>query len=307
MSAPGGRIIVVGDVVTDLVAVLSEPLSAGSDSRAEIAISGGGQAANTAAWLAAEGAAVTLVATVGDDATGSARLAELTATGVQLAVRRCADPTGTVVVLTYHGERTMVAARGANLRLTAADVDAALAAAPDARHLHLSGYPLLDVESRDAGLHALASARTRGLTTSVDAASGQPLRRAGPSAFREWTADVDLLLANAEEAAILAGQADPRDQARALTTTARRVVVKRGSAGAVWAERGGLLLDRPPVPAQAVDPTGAGDAFAAGLLASWVSGAAASAALRRAAELGAVAVATVGARPPAGPVRARRR
>ncbi|HEX2771045.1 MAG TPA: PfkB family carbohydrate kinase [Micromonosporaceae bacterium] len=302
-----GRIVVVGDVVTDVLAVLSEPLSAGSDTRAGIGMTGGGQAANTAAWLAAEGAAVTLVAAVGDDAAGTARLAELDAAGVHLAVRRCAGPTGTVIVLAHQSDRTMVADRAANLQLSAADVDAALDGAPAARHLHLSGYTLLDAESRAAGQHALASARARGLTTSVDASSAHPLRRAGATSFLDWIAEVDLLLANDDEATVLAGGTDPGEQARVLTATAQHVVVKRGAAGAVWADRQGRLLAEPAHPVQRVDPTGAGDAFAAGLLAGWLSGAGATAALRRATALGARAVGTVGARPPTGPVTARRR
>jgi sugar/nucleoside kinase (ribokinase family) len=311
VTGSAGRIIVVGDVVTDVLAVLSEPLSPGSDSRAGIGMTGGGQAANTAAWLAAEGVPVTLVAAVGDDPAGTARLAELDAAGVRLAVRRCAGPTGTVIVLANQGDRTMVADRAANLQLSAADVDAALDGTPAARHLHLSGYTLLDAESRAAGRHALRAGRARGLTTSVDASSAQPLRRAGAAAFLAWIADVDLLLANDDEATALAGGTDPGERARALTATAHHVVVKRGAAGALWADRQGGFLAEPAHPVQRVDPTGAGDAFAAGLLAGWVSGADPTAALRRGAALGARAVATVGGRPvggqPTGPATARRR
>ncbi len=199
-----------------MLAVLSGPLATGSDTAAGIRFSGGGQAANTAAWLAGQGAAVTLVAAVGDDETGRERVAELTRIGVDCAVERHEGyPTGTVIVLTHDGERTMVSQRGANLRLTAAHVDAALAAAPDAGHLHLSAYTLLDVGSRGAGLRALATARARGLTVSVDAASAAPLRRVG-GAFLTWVRDVDLLLVNTDEATVLAGGLDPAAQARAL-------------------------------------------------------------------------------------------
>jgi ribokinase len=302
-----GRVVVVGDVVTDVLAVLSEPLANGSDSRARIHTTGGGQAANTAAWLAAEGIAVTLVAAVGDDPAGTARLAELEAAGVQLAVRRCAAPTGTVIVLAHQGDRTMVSDRAANLQLSAADVEAALGAAPDARHLHLSGYTLLDAESRAAGRHALRSAHGQGLTTSVDASSAQPLRHAGAASFLSWIAGVDLLLANDDEATVLAGDTDPGEQARALTATAHHVVVKRGAAGAIWADHRGGLRTEHAHPVERMDATGAGDAFAAGLLAAWLGGDDAAAALRRAATLGARAVATVGGRPPTGPVTAPRR
>ncbi|MBO4206667.1 ribokinase [Micromonospora echinofusca] len=291
--------VVVGDVVTDVVAVLACAPATGSDTPARISFTGGGQAANTAAWLAHQRVPVTLVGAVGTDDTGRARVAELTGLGVDCAVTRHPDaPTGTVIVLAAAGERTMVTERGANLRLSAADVDAALAGAPDARHLHLSAYPLLDAASRGAGLRALAAARERGLTTSVDAASAVPLRRVGAAAFLGWVRDVDLLLANADEASVLADGADPVAQARALARVAHRVVVKRGGAGAVWADRAGTVVKVAARPVEVVDVTGAGDAFAAGLLAAWAGGAAPAVALERAGDLGAVAVATVGARPP---------
>ena len=316
----------VGDLVTDVLVVHDEPFAVGSDTTASITVADGGQAANTAAWLAYTGCAVTLVAAVGDDPAGRDRVAELTALGVRCAVRRHAGAvTGSVVVLASQWERTMFSDRGAGLLLDPADVSREVARA-DAGHLHLSGYPLLDAASRPAGLAALAAARHRGLTISVDAASAAPLRRAGP-AFREWVRGVDVLLCNADEAAVLAGSGEPTEQARALTATARNVVIKRGSAGALWCDAGGRVVQsgaadpvRHPGETGAVrsfgrgpasvteptgagdafvtEPTGAGDAFAAGLLAAWCAGADPAAALSAGAALGAAAVSRVGARPP---------
>jgi sugar/nucleoside kinase (ribokinase family) len=290
-------IVVVGDLVTDVVAALDGTPAAGTDTGARIRFAGGGQGANTAAWLAARGTPVTLVAAVGDDEPGRIRVAELTAAGVDCAVRaHPGAPTGTVIVLTHAGERTMINDRGAGLLLSPADVDAALAGAPGARHVHVSGYPLLDPASRGAGLRALAAARGRGLTTSVDAASAGPLRRVG-DAFLDWVRGVDLVLANSDEATVLAGDTDPVAQARRLATVAVRAVVKRGPAGAVWAGPEGVF-EAPGRPAAAVvDPTGAGDAFAAGLLAAWVGGAPPAQALERAVALGTEAITLLGARP----------
>ncbi|MEW1589252.1 PfkB family carbohydrate kinase [Micromonospora vinacea] len=299
MTRPA-RMVVVGDVITDVVAVLSGPLAAGSDTGAEISLGGGGQAANTAAWVAAQRVDVTLVGAVGDDAAGRDRVAELDRAGVDCAIERVEGaPTGTVIVLAADDERTMVSQRGANLRLSAAHVERALAAAPDAGHLHLSAYTLLDAESRGAGLRALAAARERGLTISVDAASAAPLRRVGAAAFLSWVRDIDLLLVNADEATVLAGGLDPAAQGRALSATARRVVVKRGAAGAVWVDRTTPVCVAPARRVAVVDVTGAGDAFAAGLLTAWLGGATPTAALSRATDLGALAVSTAGARPQA--------
>ncbi|SCL33130.1 Sugar or nucleoside kinase, ribokinase family [Micromonospora pallida] len=293
------RVVVVGDVVTDVVAVVAGPLAIGSDTPAEIRVTGGGQAANTAAWLAELGVPVTLVGAVGDDEAGRARVAELTRAGIDCAVVAYGDrPTGSVVVLASGVERTMLTERGANERLTGAQVRSALAGASDARHLHLSAYPLLDAVSRDAGLAALAAAREGGLTTSVDAASAAPLRQVGAAAFLDWVRGVDLLLVNADEAEVLAGGTDPAERARTLTATARYVVVKCGSAGSVWAGPDGTVTTAPAQRVAVVDVTGAGDAFAAGLIAGWLAGATPAAALARAGGLGARAVAGVGARPP---------
>jgi sugar/nucleoside kinase (ribokinase family) len=296
------RVLVAGDIVTDVLAVHSAPMAIGSDTRARITLTGGGAAANTATWLAGEGVAVDFVAVAGADAAGADRLAELVAAGVSCAaVRRTPDAaTGTIIVLAYADERTMISDRAASALLTADDIDAALDSAPDATHLHLSGYILLDPISRPAGVRALARAALAGLTSSVDAASAAPLRAVGGAAFLELVRDIDLLLANADEACALLDTA-PTDGAdalaRRLSASVRHAVVKSGAAGAVWAHGGELLASAPAEPAEVVDPTGAGDAFAAGLLASWLRGGEPGGALRAGARLGAAAVSRVGARP----------
>ncbi|GIE80365.1 ribokinase [Actinoplanes philippinensis] len=294
-------ILVVGDLVTDVLVEHAGEIRTGSDTDAAIRVAGGGQAANTAAWLASTGRAVTLIAAVGDDRAGRDRVAELTAAGVRCAVQVLPGvATGSVVVLTGAAERTMITDRGASLRLAADHVTAVIAAAPAGSHLHLSAYPLLHVGSRPAGLAALTAASRSGLTVSVDAASAGPLRDAGAGRFLDWVRDTDLLLCNADEADVLAGPGSAAEQAGRLTAHVRNAVVKQGAGGAVWAGSGGVWpIVVSPVPVK--DPTGAGDAFAAGLIAAWRAGAGPSDALRAGAALGARAVSRIGARPaPAG-------
>jgi sugar/nucleoside kinase (ribokinase family) len=290
-------VIVVGDLVTDVLVAHSGPIEIGSDTAAAISVGGGGQAANTAAWLARTGRRVTLVAAVGDDAAGRERVAELTSAGVRCAVRAHAGaPTGSVVVLAGPHERTMVTDRGASLLLDPDDVVAAIKEA-GAGHLHLSGYPLLHEGSRRAGLAALAAASELGLTTSVDAASAAPLRAVGAQAFLAFVRGTDLLLCNADEAEVLAGAGTAAEQAARLTKHAANVVVKQGAAGACWAARDGRIWHGAAPRVHVKDPTGAGDAFAAGLLDAWFSDAGPQAALEAGAALGAEAVAQIGARP----------
>ncbi|HEX6873982.1 MAG TPA: PfkB family carbohydrate kinase [Micromonosporaceae bacterium] len=294
------RLVVVGDLVTDVLAIHDGPIAVGSDTPARIRLTGGGSAANTAAWLAWAGAEVDLVAVIGTDRTGTHRLAELTAAGVGCGyVRRSPDAaTGTVIVLAQVSERTMVTDRGANLLLEPSDVDTAIAAAAaQPTHLHLSGYTLLADQSRPAGQHALTEAARRGLTTSVDAASAAPLRAVGAAAFLDWVRGTDLLLANVDEARMLVpDRTDPAECAEALAAVARHAVVKLGPGGAVWAGPAGVVA-APAQPAAAVDPTGAGDAFAAGVLTTWLAGGDPASALRAGVRFGARAVATAGGRP----------
>jgi len=78
------------------------------------------------------------------------------------------------------------------------------------------------------------------------------------------------VLPNADEARLLTGCADPADAARALAGRHPVAVVSLGADGALWCA-GDVLVHRGAHPAEVVDTTGAGDAFAAGLLAAWVA------------------------------------
>ena len=288
MSAP---VLVVGDLMVDVVAAVDEPITYGSDADAHVRFSGGGGGANVAAWLATGGADVTLVSRVGEDLAGRGAVDELRALGVD--VRPAIDrerPTGTcVVVVTPDGERTMLPDRGANDALGSGDVGDALLV--PGGHLHLSGYVLLHEGSRPAGLDVLARARRAGMTVSVDPASAAPLRSC--PAFLEWVQGVDTLLPNRDELAVLSGTDDTDAGARALAAVVGEVVVKLGGEGAAWTD--GASVERvPALDVPATDTTGAGDAFAAGLLAARLAGAGPADALRAGCRLAAQAVGKAG-------------
>jgi ribokinase len=254
-------------VATDVVAVLAGDPAPGSDRPASIRSRGGGAGANVAVHLAQLGGHVTLAGCIGDDAAGHGLVAELSAAGVRLALRTVPGAaTGTIVSLVEpDGQRSMLADRGANLALLPADVPA-----PAPRgHLHLSGYTLLDPGPRTAGLAALAAAAAAGCTVSVDPASTGPLTHYGPDRWLADTAVATVLLPNADEARLLTGCSEVADAARALARRHEVVAVSLGPEGALWAS-GDVLVHRPAHPTTVVDTTGAGDAFAAGLLSAWL-------------------------------------
>jgi ribokinase len=286
-------VVVVGDVNTDVVVVLAGQPAPGSDRPATIRTRGGGAGANVAVHLSRGGVDVTLAGCIGDDPAGAGLVAELTAAGVRPILRTVAGAaTGAVVSLVEpDGQRSMLADRGANLALRPEDVPTP----PSGGHLHLSGYTLLAPGPRPAGLAALAAARAAGCTVSVDPASTGPLTAYGVDRWLADTAGATVLLPNADEARLLTGCADPSDAARLLAARHDVVAVSMGADGALWAS-GGTVLHRPAHRAAVVDTTGAGDAFTAGLLATWLRGGDPAAALDEGLALAAEVVARPGAR-----------
>ena len=292
------RVVVVGDAGLDVVARYADPLTPGGDTRAAVSVEPGGAGANTAAWLAALGADPLLVARVGDDPAGQQVADGLAAAGVECAftVDRAAPTCCVVVLVDRHGQRTMLADRGANGRFSPADLpDLVAAARAGARHLHLSGYLLLDASSRPAAVAALAGAAAAGLTTSIDPQAARLIT--DPETFLTAVHGVDLLLPNQAELAALTGSADPASAVRLLDRVGA-VAVTTASAGATWVDRDGVVTV-PGEPAACVDSTGAGDAFDAGLLVAWLAGAGPAEAVRAGVAAGTRAVGVVGARPPA--------
>lgn len=359
----------VGDVINDILVEPSAPIVAGQDNPAAIRARPGGSAANQAAWLGwllspggyprtprtlpPSAPAVTsgsvlrslrLAATrrrldvvfAGRAGAGDAdyHQAELARFGVRarLAVDEGAATGSIVVLVGADGERTFITDRGANLRLAAADVPAALL--DDAVLLHLTGYSFFDPGPRAVALGLIARARSRGIPFSVDPGSAAFLAGLEPGEFLRWTAGAAVCFPNRDEAAVLAGPAgmlagnagagpavtataadraadltaDPAALAASLTRHYGAVVVKLGPDGALLAIAGAEPARFPAHPAVVRDTTGAGDAFCAGFLAAWLTpaslpregdpaGDALTAAMDAGGRAAAIAVSTLGGRP----------
>ena len=191
----------------------------------------------------------------------------------------------------------MITDRGANLMLRPDDAPAALL--DNVALLHLTGYSFFAPAPRTVAGGLISEASRRGVPFTVDPGSAAFLRQLTPGAFLGWTKGAAVCFPNRDEAAVLAGQADPPLAAAALARNYGAVVVKLGADGAVLA-----VGDAPPVliPAWAAvvrDTTGAGDAFCAGFLAAWLAGAPLAEAGTAAAKAAALAVAVLGGRPDA--------
>ena len=295
------NVLCIGDVMLDVIArinVSPQKINFGSDTASRISTSSGGAAGNVAAWLTRTDARSTIVSHVGDDPAGAAIVAEFDALGVShgdLVIP--GETSGVVVVLVdSSGERTMFPDKGANSRLVVEDL-------PDLNSfqaVYISGYALLNPLARDGVLAMIAKIKADGLPIYFDPASVGAMKDVADKELHNWFSKMDVLLLNEEESIYLTGSVDIERALDYLLDFSQVVVIKRGSAGAIAKARGFDSISLPAVAATVVDTTGAGDSFAAGLIASFSKNRDLTAALQAGAELAAECVAIVGGRPRVG-------
>lgn len=293
------RIVVFGDVIDDVVVVPSGPIRHDTDTPSSIRQRAGGSAANAASWLGAQHAAVDFVGRVG--ASDVARHSEILA-GYGVTPHLLGDPehpTGAIVVIVEGNSRSMLTERGANDYLSADDVTDGLL--DHASVVHFTGYTIYHGEGHTDGHAAVRRlferAAARGVAVSVDPASAGSLADFGAARFLELINGAGLLFPNLDEGRALTGLEDPLAIAAALGERFPLVALTLGADGVVVAQRVREPVRIPVVESAIVDPTGAGDAFVAGFLASWTVDGDAVAAARAGAEVAAGAVTQVGGRP----------
>ena len=234
------KVVTLGDLLLDVVVRLDEPLVPGDDRRATSVAAAGGQAANVAAWVAALGGEARFVGKRGADAAGELVTRELR--GRDVEVRGPAEGrTGIVVSIAAAGERTMASDRGSAPDLRPDDLEPEWF---DGDVLHLSGYSLHREPIAAASLRAAELARARGARVAVDLATWTDIDDAFRSRVRELAPEL-----------VFAGERE-RDAFGELDT---EWIVKRGALGVTVDG-----ADHAAKPADVVDATGAGDAFAAG-------------------------------------------
>ncbi len=293
---PKSRIVCFGDVIDDVLAVPEGPIRDDTDTPAQIRQRPGGSAANTAAWLGELGAPVDFVGIVGEGVRGSdaTRHAEALP-GVEAHIATHPTlPTGTIVVVVQGQTRTMLTQRGANRALSPEAVTDELLA--EARVLHLTGHALLNDAGAEGFANLIARATAAGVAVSVDPGSAGFIADYGVEEFLAAIAGATILFPSLEEGSLLTGLAGSEAIAAKLAESFPIVALTLGVDGVIVAF--GDTVERVQAShAAVVDPTGAGDAFAAGFLTDWVQSGDAIAAAMCGALVGARAVTIVGGRP----------
>jgi ribokinase len=281
------KILVIGDVIEDVIVIPESEIRPNTDTNAAIHKSMGGQAANVASWLAFLGVQTRFVGCVGlSDVRKLA--AELEQNGIEAALQSSAKPTGSLVVLVQGASRSMLTDRGANLDLNLRSIDPAGFAA-----VYLSGYSLF---GRALGEIKDFAARVKqaGALLAIDPGSYGYIKDHGLGDFKGLISEADLIFPNLEE-----------DQLLGLSGVVALNIVTKGQSGAEAHWASGQSVEVAGLATESIDPTGAGDAFCAGFLASLVAGEdfqdlgleTVQMALKSGVEAGSKAVQLVGARP----------
>ncbi|WET79644.1 ribokinase [Amycolatopsis sp. QT-25] len=274
------QVLVIGSANADLVVPVDRRPGGGETVLGgDTILSPGGKGANTAVAAARLGADVALLGAVGDDPYGELLKRSLAESGVDTDLLRTSErPTGIAyITVTPDGENSILVSPGANSGLRPEDVDL-----DGAEIVVLSlEIPLETVE------HAVAKAAEKGVRTLLNLSPAAELSA-------KTLQGLEILLVNEHEAAFLLGGA--ADFPKLLDLGPKAAVVTLGAKGAAVVTADGVT-EVPSPKVEAVDTTGAGDAFAGALATSLAKGEKLAEAARKAVKVAAITVTRQGAQP----------
>ncbi|GAT68669.1 sugar kinase [Planomonospora sphaerica] len=265
-------VVALGVHIVDVLARPVESIPAGQDTHLleQIRITAAGAAAGTAVDLAKLGVPVASAGAVGDDELGDFLLMVMGRHGVDVTgvVRRPGEQTAaSILPIRPDGGRPSFHVPGANLGLSAADVDPERLRA--ARVLHLGGMDVTWGLHDPAFFALLDEVRAAGTVVTMDLLSNMPDLVLGAKAFLPH---VDYVLPNEEQALMMSGRAGADEAAAALLAEGPRgVVVTLGGEGSLVATASETVR-LPALDVAVVDTTGCGDAYCAGFIAGLAGG-----------------------------------
>jgi sugar/nucleoside kinase (ribokinase family) len=224
----------------------------------------GGSACNTIVGIADFGGRAAYACKVGTDEIGSHYIDELRSLGIAVEVPPSEGQSGTCVVLiTPDAQRTMLTHLGISSQLSADDVDEAEIA--KAEYIYVEGYLFAGDATRAAALKAIDLAKKNGVKVALTVSDPFLIQLCRDTFWELIKGPVDLLFCNHEEAKALTGEEDAIDCARAIHAHAANVALTLGKSGSLLMHDG-QVTPIEGVSVEAVDTTGAGDMYAAGVL-----------------------------------------
>jgi len=288
------KITVIGSSNTDLVVKASKlPAPGETVLGSEFIIAPGGKGANQAVAVARLGGDVTFVAKLGMDEFGDQRLEDFRRDGMDtgFVFRDEESPSGVALIFVDDaGENMIVAAQGANAKLSPDDVDKARKAIASADMVVLQLETTMEVVE-----HSVAIAAENSVPVILNPAPGRKLE---PGLIEK----IDYLTPNETEAEILTG-IRVTDDNTAVKAGSKLLELGAGNVIITMGKRGAMLINAkesssiPAFAVDAVDATAAGDAFNGGLAYALTTGNDLKSAIRLANAVAALAVTKMGAQP----------
>jgi sugar/nucleoside kinase (ribokinase family) len=265
----GNVVVALGDTNIDMSMVGGQEPKMGQEILVKnMVVSPAGSTGYFAFAISRLGDECRFVGRVGGDYFGRLIVDEMKSFGISTTYVKV-DPdvsTGvTISIVSDSGERALVSYLGPTELLSIGDIDER--ALRGARHLHIGGFSLLKA-LHDSVPQILMRAHKTGITTSLDT-GWDPVGQWDVAEALQW---VDIFFPNEEEASAITDEKNVlRAAAKLLAKGPSAVVVKRGPLGCTVVTRE-QNIDVPAFKVKPIDTTGAGDAFNAGFVYSYLRG-----------------------------------
>jgi sugar/nucleoside kinase (ribokinase family) len=263
-------VLVFGDINLDVSMRIPAMPSPGQDVYVQdLAFSLGGSATNTAIVLSQLGLSPRILGSIGVDPNGDFLLDTLSSYHIDtnLVQHKQERPSGQIFLTVLpDGERTMYSFRGANVLTSPCDIS--MEVIKQVGLIHISGYTFLESPQRDTALHLIEIAHQHGIPISIDTGL-DPVVHAH-SAMEPILRYLTICICGQHEGSLLTGRNEPEQMIKFLSDLGIHcIAIKLGRQGCMI----GLddeIIRLPAISIQAVDTTGSGDAFSAGLLIGWM-------------------------------------
>ena len=224
----------------------------------------GGSAANTILGVADFGGQAAYAGKVAADELGEFFLEDMRRMGVAIEIPPGKGQTGTCVVLiTPDAQRTMLTHLGVSAALSPDDIREE--EIRKAKYVYIEGYLFTATDPKAAALKAVELAKKNGVKVAFTVSDPFLIEHFRDEFWQLIEGPVDLLFCNLQEARSLTGMSDPIECAREIHRHTENVALTLGPNGSLLMHNGEVIPIE-GVPAEAVDTTGAGDMYAAGVL-----------------------------------------
>lgn len=269
------KVIVFGNVTLDVICQTVDDVPRyESVSFDNVVLSPGGCASNVAIGLSALGVPIYLICKTGDDPAADILFKKWQQFHLNLSYVKKTKDIHTAVsigLVDHNAQPRFIHTPGANGHLSLDDLDFNIFSQGDIRLFHIGGFFVLPGLLDERLIHVLEQIRKHGVATSLDVVNSK--RYWKPEYLFACMTQLDYFLCNQVEATKLTGIDDIQKSAEIFRHVgARNVIIKLGGDGCyVNGETFSGIVPSEKVPV--VDTTGAGDAFAAGMLASLSQGA----------------------------------